>query len=868
MGTLERLGGKAANLVRLADAGLPVPPFAVIETSEYHRFVASADLPTVIDGALRADAATASATIRRAFGLATLPDDQRARLTGIVVDVNGGPVAVRSSATAEDLPGLSFAGQQDTFLDVEGVEEVLRRIVDCWASLWTERAIAYRARNGIGSDRIGIAVVVQQMVAATAAGVLFTANPRTGRRGETVIDATFGLGEALVSGQVTPDTFILDTRTGGVRQQTTTGAEPTLDPDQLRELTGLGRRIADLYGEPMDIEWARDGDAMFIVQARPITSLYPLPTPTPGPHPEPEVWFSFGAFQGMLEPITPLGQDMIRMIAVAPARVVAGQTDWRANRSIEPAGERIWIRMDGLLRTRATRTLVQRILPLVEPGTAAIVAELAAEASLQPTRPSPRPQLVAGILRLFAPALPRFALALTRPDRARHSLDRTAEAFLAQVRRIVEETGKATTPQARLTARVDTMGQVGTQVLPTLLPAFAPVMATGIVAVTRLRRAAAATGLPDADLLALNVLRSLPGNVTTEMDLVLADLAAEIRADPEAVRRTLALPAAELARHYLAGDLPPVVQSAMERFLAAYGMRGVGEVDLGAPRWRDDPTPVLQNLKNYLVVTDPELQPRALHRAGAVEAERSIERLVASSTRHHRRGIAGTARVIRGLFGARETPKFTVVRVFGLLRSALDASAAELVGEQRLDDPSDLYFLTTDELQRAFTGRWHDVVAERRLAWEAERRRGQVPRVLVSDGRTFYEGLGAEGDLRGMGVSPGVAEGPVSVVTDPRDSTLETGDILVCKGTDPAWTPLFLSAAGLITEVGGLMTHGSVVAREYGIPAVVSVHEATTRLRQGQRVRIDGTSGAIELVNATATEPGSGTGARAQSDTA
>jgi pyruvate,water dikinase len=278
-------------------------------------------------------------------------------------------------------------------------------------------------------------------------------------------------------------------------------------------------------------------------------------------------------------------------------------------------------------------------------------------------------------------------------------------------------------------------------------------------------------------------------------------------------------------------------------------MRGVGEIDLGAARWRDDPAPVLQNLKNYVQVTDPQRQPRAVHQAGAAEARRSVERLVASSTHLRGHSIAHAARVIRGLFGARETPKFTIVRAFGRLRAGLDESAAELVTEGRLTEPADLYFLSTGELRRAFTGHWQDIVTGRRAVGEAERRRGQVPRVLLEDGRTFYEGLGAEGDLHGMGVSPGVAEGPVRVVSDPRHGSLRAGDILVCKGTDPAWTPLFLSAAGLITEVGGLMTHGSVVAREYGIPAVVGVHQATQRLTDGQRVRIDGTSGAIEIVD-------------------
>ncbi len=236
-----------------------------------------------------------------------------------------------------------------------------------------------------------------------------------------------------------------------------------------------------------------------------------------------------------------------------------------------------------------------------------------------------------------------------------------------------------------------------------------------------------------------------------------------------------------------------------------------------------------------------------MHKAGQHEAGRSIRKLMDASTPARAQRIKRSAQAIRGLAGARETPKFTLVRCLGLIREGLDASAAELVENGRLGAVPDIAFLRVDELERAFAAEWHEVVAGRRAVYEAEGRRRQIPRVLVEDGRAFYDGLCAgSASLGGAGVSPGVAEGPVRVVLDPRTTPLKPGEILVCPGTDPAWTPLFLVAGGLVTEVGGLMTHGSVVAREYGIPAVVGVHAATTRLVDGQRVRIDGSSGAID----------------------
>lgn len=850
---LNTWGGKAANLVRLREAGLPVPPFVIIPTRDYEDFLTESRLRPSVEAAWQRPAAEASTLVRAAFRTAGLNGTLAARIIAelepLLVDGElAAPVAVRSSATAEDLPGMSFAGQQDTFLDVATVDEVLRRVVDCWASLWTERAITYRDRNRVDHDRVSIAVVVQRMVTADTSGVLFTANPRTGRRDESVVDATVGLGEALVSGQVTPDSFTLDTATGEVRGQQLAGPTASVTAGQLRELAAVGRSIADLYGEPMDIEWARAGDELFVVQARTITSLYPLPTPNPGPHAQPEVWFSFGAFQGVLEPLTPLGQETIRILMAGAARLVGRKVDWRTNRFVQVAGERLWLRFDDLLRIRATRKLIGDFIPMVEPGTAEILKQIGSEPGLRATRTAPSMGVAAGLAALVPRMAPRMRAATANPTATRRALDRAAEGLVGHIAQAVERAGRRSTPQERLTARVDAIDELGRRAFPTLLPVFAPVMAPTMLTLRQLRELARHTKLPDADALAMNVMRALPGNVTTEMDLALSDVALTIRGDATAWGWVVETSAPDLARQYAAGRLPRVAQRAIDTFMAAYGMRGVAEIDIGAPRWRDDPTPVMHTIKAYLGMP-VGTQPRAIHKAGQHEAGRSIRALMDASTPARAQKIRRAARVIRGMGGARETPKFTLVKCLGLIRAGLDASASELVEQGRLGSVADIAFLRVDELRRAFSGEWHDVVAARRAVHEAEGRRGRVPRVLVEDGRAFHEGLSAgSADLSGAGVSPGVAEGVVRVVFDPRTTQLKAGEILVCPGTDPAWTPLFIAAGGLITEVGGLMTHGSVVAREYGIPAVVGVHDATKRLVDGQRVRIDGSSGAIEVL--------------------
>jgi pyruvate,water dikinase len=290
-----------------------------------------------------------------------------------------------------------------------------------------------------------------------------------------------------------------------------------------------------------------------------------------------------------------------------------------------------------------------------------------------------------------------------------------------------------------------------------------------------------------------------------------------------------------------------------------YGMRGLAEIDLGQPRWREEPTSIMQILQSYLQISE-EMAPDVLFERGAKAAELAIERLAVQARRSSggaikEKMVRALALRIRTVMGLRESPKFFLVRLMGIIRRELLASGDEFVAAGIIERPEDLFFLRFHELQALASHDardWKSLIAERRGTYDRENRRKQIPRVLASDGRAFYEGLGSETDtgdgITGSPVSPGVAEGIVHVILDPRGAQLAPGEILVCPGTDPAWTPLFMAAGGLITEVGGMMTHGSVVAREYGIPAVVGVHQATTRLKDGQRIRIDGTAGKIVIL--------------------
>lgn len=853
---LARLGGKALSLERLTDAGFPVPAFVTVPTDEYLAFIDEANLHAPLFDALTEQAPAAAAeTIRLAFAGATMRRKQRDRIVELVAPLADAPVAVRSSATAEDSPDLSFAGQLESFLDVRGTNAIVDAVVACWASAWTERAIAYRDHHGVPHAGVAVAVIVQRLVPAEASGVLFTANPLTGRRDETVIDATTGLGDRLVGGHAIPDSYVVDTATGLITGRTLAGADPVLTPAHAAALTDLGRRAAALFGGPQDVEWVRVGDDLQIVQSRPVTTLFPLPSDDPA-----HLWVSFGAFQGVLGPLTPLGLDLIRHLLAGAARSFGRVVDPADAPYIGVAAERLWIRLDDALRNAIGRRALDVLLPMADPGVARIVGALADEPAFAVSRRTPSLTTGVGLASFLGRMAPRLPSAMRHPSSSREHLDDTVARYLAGVDRSLAAASRIGDPALRLEAIVLAAQKFARTALPTLLPVFGPIMGPGGYAIKRLRELAAKTGLPDADALALHALRALPGNVTTAMDIALWDASRALRTDPHAWGVVADTPPAELARLYLARHLPTVALEAVDGFLATYGVRGVAEIDLGAPRWRDDPTAVMAMLASY-VATDADVQsPRERHREGQREAGRAVRRLLDASRPRDAAEMRSLVHRIRSTMGARETPKFALIKAFGAIRAALDAEAGALVAAGVLASRDDLVFLSLGELRHAYAPGGDQGtsvpeplaarVAERRAVRERELRRRAIPRVIVGDGRTFFDGVAAGPDgLSGSGVSPGVAEGRVRVVLDPRTQQVAPGEILVCPGTDPAWTPLFAHAAGLVTEVGGLMTHGSVVAREHGIPAVVGVRDVTTRLATGQHVRIDGTSGSVELLD-------------------
>lgn len=871
-------GGKGANLARLVQAQLPVPPGFIVTTDAYNAFVAANELTNFILDTVASVASddpraleAASQTIRARFTAGHLPAELTTALRTAYAEMGCPAVAVRSSATAEDLPGLSFAGQQDTFLNVVDDEALQQAVVNCWSSLWTARAVGYRARNDIANEHVSLAVIVQEMVPSRASGVLFTANPLSGKRTEMVIDATLGLGEALVSGQVEPDHYVVDatqdrilnkrlgskalaihSQAGGGTVTVTekSNAEQALSDEQILELVRLSRQVVALFDQPQDIEWAEADGRLYLLQSRPITSLYPVPDDMA---PEPlQVMFSFGSVQGITDPITPVGRDVLYAVFAGLAKLFGYQFTVKTQPILKTAGERLFVNFSALVNNRIGRRIVRKALDFIDPGASQALAQLVSEDAL--TVPGRlRPQTALRIVRVMGPMVLLALRTLLRPDVERRRFQHEIEALVAYFE-------KRSTTATTLAERTALIRDATDQTFQYLLPRFVPRFAVGMASLNLLNLLA--SPLPQGKFSILTMTRGLPHNVTTAMDLALWQTAQTIRADADAAAHFVQTDASSLAAEYLANKLPPSVQTTVADFLVQYGMRGLAEIDMGRPRWREDPTPVLRVLQSYLQITSPDQAPDVVFARGETAAEAEAARLVSAlrSVKHgwvKARLAQWAIRRVRALAGLRESPKFTVVRLLGIARSALLTSGRDLVAAGTLQRPDDLCFLYLDELDALaaeYQWDWSALVDLRRQAYAAERRRHQIPRLLLSDGRAFYAGLTAPGDdedtaMFGSPVSPGVAEGMVHVVRDPYGTRLTPGEILVCPGTDPSWTPLFLAAGGLITEVGGLMTHGSVVAREYGIPAVVGVHQATERLHTGQRIRMDGTSGRIQLLD-------------------
>lgn len=860
--SLPLVGGKGANLGEMTAAGFPVPPGFCVTTAAWLAFLKAAprDVFAPLDGLSAADLAgvrAAGEAVRAALGALPMPADVAAATAKALRDLGGEhPCAVRSSATAEDLPDASFAGQQDTYLNQLGEAQVQDAVRRCWISLFTDRAILYRVERGFRHEQVQLAVVVQRMVLPEVSGILFTADPISGHRDRISIDAGFGLGEALVSGMVSADLYRVDKRTGaiierriadkhmrirplregGTVEEAIPDAErrsPALSDAQIGALTVIAGKIEAHYRSPQDIEWCLEGDEVFVVQSRPITTLFPLPDPAPTDG-KLHVYISENHIQGMVDAIPPLARSILK--AIYPFGKEPGAPLDTAY--MVEAGGRGFHDATELLRIGWLRAIFPELLKESDPLMGEALAQVAKWPEFQ--------QVLSLRERLSTWSWALFRFRRLGWGLATHALFVNPEGLI--------QARAAREPEIllRVRARIDAvpagparMKQVGTE-LSTLYERVRPTWFGPIFASIFANLLLDHWFPKDPDLQAL--LRAMPDNIVTEKDLALADIAARIAHAP-ALRDVLATTSPQALRADLAA-VAPQVDLLLERWLGRYGCRGPGEFDVSRPRYVDDLNPLLQALRGMTATGASPQAIRADHAAYAAEAGRALERLVAKAPWWKRPVVRRAARLVRHLTSAREQPKHHGLQISRIAREHIAAEGDRLRATGVLDDAADIWFLRIAELGRELDSGVRGVVAARK----AEHRRDQhavPPRVITSRGERVVavhaRGDAPAGALVGTSASVGVVEGIARVLEAP-DQPMGKGEILVTRFTDPGWTPLFALAGGLVMEVGGQMTHGSVVAREYGIPAVVCVPDATKLIRDGDRIRVDGDRGYVEVL--------------------
>jgi pyruvate,water dikinase len=858
------VGGKGANLGELSRIeGIRIPEGFCVSTEVYKRiteqnieFKLLMEQLSLLQVSDREKISEISKQIRKVIeGIEVEKSMEKEIIEHISKLDERNAYAVRSSATAEDLPTASFAGQQDTYLNIRGTEEILKHISKCWASLFTDRAVTYRIQNGFDHRKVQLSVVIQKMVFPQASGIMFTADPISSNRKVLSIDASFGLGEALVSGLVNADIYkvregkivekkisakklaIHAMKEGGTEEKEIAAEQQnmqTLTDKQILLLETIGRKIETYFGCPQDIEWCLEGDAFFIVQSRPITTLYPIPA-NDG---EKRIYISLGHLQMMTEDIKPLGISFCQFLSF-----------WFSmGKDADIAGGRLFI--DG---TYDLASPIGRKILLSSAGKADFLMQNAILNLLKRkdfVKSLPRGK---GSINAGTGALSWITKAIKT---YRENDIKTVENLIAHnevlIREMQQRIEKVRGNELFDFILQDTKGLKAVLTGPENMSVMVVVAYVSSWLNKNLEKWLGEKNAVDA------LSKSISNNVTSEMGLALLDVADVVRQYP-AVLEYFNHAKDETFFEDLAGlEGGGAVSASMRTYLEKYGMRCSGEIDITKPRWSEKPTAlipmIISNIRNF----EPN-SSRMRFEQGRLEAAQKEHEIL-----EHLKQLPGGKKkakktkkmidVLRNVTGFREYPKYSFIKRFQVYKNALMREAAVLVQKGIIQELEDVYYLSFEEFRNAVNTNQLDycIITKRKEDYTVFEKL-TPPRVMTSEGEVIFgeynTGNIPQGALVGIPVSSGIIEGRARVVLKMEDANIEDGDILVTSFTDPSWTPLFVSVKGLVTEIGGLATHGAVITREYGLPAVVGVENATKLIKDGQRILVNGSEGYIELLD-------------------
>ncbi|WP_414583479.1 phosphoenolpyruvate synthase [Scytonema sp. PCC 10023] len=857
---LKVVGGKGANLGELSKIeGIRVPEGFCISTEAFKRIIGeTSSINELLDQLShllvedRDKIGELSGEIRWVIEGIAIPEDINEEITHHLSGFDEkNAYAVRSSATAEDLPTASFAGQQDTYLNIIGKEAIYQHISKCWASLFTERAVIYRLQNGFDHRKVYLSVVVQKMVFPQAAGILFTADPVTSNRKVLSIDASFGLGEALVSGLVNADNYkvrngkvidkkistkklaIYALKDGGTKEQEISPERQNrqaLTDEQIVQLERIGRKIEAHFGSPQDIEWCLVDDTFYIVQSRPITTLYPIPEANDH---EDHVFVSVGHNQMMTDAMKPLGLSFFLLTTRAP---------------MHTAGGRLFVDVTAMLASPVSReTVVNVTLGKSDPLMKDALTTIIERGDFIKSLPDDKKESGAG--KSNKGRSPVDFQTLNDYDPAIVSdLIRSSQTSIETLKQNIQ-TKSGSGLFDFILEDIQQLKKTNSD-----SQSFGVIM-TGMNASSWINEKMNEwLGEKNA---ADTLSQSAPNNITSSMGLALLDVADVIRPYPEVIEYLQQVKDDNFLDELVKFEGGQETQDAICAYLNKYGMRCVGEIDITRTRWSEKPTTlvpmILSNIKNL----EPGASDRKFEQ-GQQEALNKEQELLdrLKQLPDGEQKAQETKRMIdliRNFVGYREYPKYGIVNRYFVYKQALLKEAEQLVQANVIHEKEDIYYLTFEEFREVVRTNKLDyqIISKRKDEYKLYEKL-TPPRVITSDGeiiagRYKRENLPAEAII-GLPVSSGVIEGRARVILNMEDADLEDGDILVTSFTDPSWTPLFVSIKGLVTEVGGLMTHGAVIAREYGLPAVVGVESATKLINDGQRIRVNGTEGYVEIL--------------------
>lgn len=842
--TLGMVGGKGASLSKLIDAGLPVPDGFHVTTDGYRLFVEENGLGSKIDELLKGTdpsdtvrLETVSQSIRDVFNAGYIPQELKCSIASAYQGMDDAAVAVRSSATAEDLPSASFAGQQDTYLNIRGEEEVLCAIKRCWASLWTARAISYRLLHNITQKSIALAVVVQRLVFSDAAGVMFTANPLSGSRGELVINAAWGLGEAVVSSLVTPDTAVVEKSTGHIRSlkiadkkimtvRTVQGTKEVpvtnrlrkksaLTKGQIKNLANLGRRIEHYYKRPMDVEWALEKGKLFIVQARPITML-----PVEWKPPQKHVIYTKGSLAEHLpSPVSPLFATL-------------------GLKAINHAAELLWIHMFG--------NSAKKLLP--HSGAYTIINGYVYFSCHY------RPLLI--MAKSFTPrSLQRtFCGSVARYESARRQFEAVVEKW--EMKQLGQMNSK------ELLKGINTIWNSACTYFTAIQLCLPAASMSETLFVKLCGKTALRNGISDPSYMLLGY-----DTVSLNSEKILYEIAMWVRESSVLKEYVEQHTAKELEEDLVLPTVPSGVPAKLwtewkERLVQYHTKFGrtCYEYDFSHPTPQEVLTPTLELLKTY--IEDKRESPVRRQQESVKRRDHAITKVMNNTNGLHRWLFTKLLLWSQATAPMREDAIYHMGMGHPLIRRMLQELSFRLAAANAIQEPNDIYLLQKKELEELLTCldthtplRDMSGVVKSRKKVMIKYERYTPPHIIperydkatVKDGKIYVRKDGKQ-ILRGIGTSGGTVTAPACILHSPADfERFRPGSVLVAVTTTPAWTPLFSNASAIITDIGGPLSHSSIVAREYGIPAVMAVHSATRSIQDGQIITVDGGSGEVVL---------------------